>query len=166
MKRLITLLLALSMALCACAFPGSHEGQTAFYYPVAASSYTMEEAYIQPEYRQITDTELAQLLRVYLLGPQDNQSFSSPFPAGTGLVSVSMEDGLLDVTLSTGFSACTGLELTIACACLTMTCLELTQAETVRIRADGAQLDGTPWVQMQRSDLLLTDPGKDVTQSK
>lgn len=166
MKRLIILLLAMSTALCACAFPGSHEGQTAFYYPVAASSYTMEESYIQSEYRQVSDTELSRLIALYLQGPQDTQSFSSPFPAGTGLVSVSVDEKLLDVTLSAGFSACTGLELTIACACLTMTCLELTDVESVRIRSDGAQLDGAPWVQMQRSDLLLTDPGRDVTQSE
>ena len=51
------------------------------------------------------------------------------------------------------------MDLTLACACITLTCLELPGVESVSISAQGSQLAGQQALTMSREDLLLEDLG-------
>ena len=63
----------------------------------------------------------------------------------------------MDLTLSRGFATYSGLELTIACACITKTAISLTGVDIVRIRADQTLLNGAEYIQMDANSVLLID---------
>lgn len=98
----------------------------------------------------------AALLDLYLAGPADS-SLISPFPAGVRLEQVSVSDDTLIVTLSPEFAQLQGIDLTVACACLTLTALECSDCTAVRIGSSGEKLNGNNWIRMTRESLMLTD---------
>lgn len=160
MRKLLALLLILSLLLAGCSQADTgYITALKFYYPLQTTDYTMGSAYLQPELREGAglDKRIENILDLYLAGPADPITYRMPFQYNTRVVSVSREIGILNVTLSSGFATYTGLDLTIACACITMTCLELTSAETIRIRAKDTTLDGAEFIEMSRDSLLLID---------
>ena len=96
------------------------------------------------------------LLSEYLEGPK-NFSLYNPFPRNTVLRSFTLQDGTAFVQLSASFASLTGLDLTLACACLTLTICEMTDAQQVTIRADDSLLDGNPQITMSPDSLLMMD---------
>lgn len=96
------------------------------------------------------------LINQYLAGPEDD-ALAPTFPAGVTLQSLTVADDTVDLLLSSAFAGLSGMELTIACACLTLTVIELTGAQTVRIRAAASLLDGSDEIVMDESCLLLLD---------
>lgn len=160
MRKLMAIALILCLLLTGCAGE-SKRFITAltFYYPLQTTDYSMGSAYIQPELREGAglDKSFVNLLNVYLEGPVDETLYRTPFLDNTRVVSVFREIGILHVTMNTEFAAHTGLDLTIACACITMTCLELSSAQTIRIYAQDATLDGAEFIEMSQSSLLLID---------
>ena len=160
MRKLIAIGLLLCLLLTGCAT--EDQGlitELKFYYPLQETDYSMGSSYLRAELREGggLDKNIANLLNLYLEGPVDKITYRMPFQYNTRVVSVSREIGILNVTLSSGFATYTGLDLTIACACITLTCLELSNAETVRIRAQDTTLDGAEFIEMSRDSLLLID---------
>jgi hypothetical protein len=89
------------------------------------------------------------------------ESYQSPFPDGTRLIRIRQDGNLLIMELTTHFSALENIQLTLAGACLTATCYELTGAESVRV------LCGEEIYQFNRSDytfldVIDTQSGKDT----
>lgn len=167
MKKRLSLLLIVCMILSGCMNQdSSYITELKFYYPLQSADYTMGAAYVQPESREGDgmDKSLTNMLNVYLAGPIDPITYRMPFQYNTHVESISRGSKMLEITLSRGFATYTGLDLTIACACLTMTCLELTDAEVIRIRAKDATLDGAEFIEMSRDSLLLMDIVEDVEQ--
>lgn len=167
MKKLLSLLLILCLLLTGCMNQSnSYITELKFYYPLQTADYTMGAAYVQPESREGAgmDKSLTNMLNQYLKGPVDPITYRMPFQYNTQVESISRNSKMLDITLSRGFATYTGLELTIACACLTMTCLELTDAEVIRIRAKDATLDGAEFIEMSKDSLLLMDIVEEVEQ--
>ena len=116
------------------------------------------DSVIAPEIREGDghQEDLSYLLNIYLLGPLD-RNYRSPFPVGTALESIVVDGTQATVVLSRQFANHNGIDLTLACACLTMTVMDLTGAESVTISADGSQLDGKSSITMDRSSMILTD---------
>ena len=83
--------------------------------------------------------DLNYLLSIYFRGPL-NSEFSSPFPMGCRILETAQEDGNMTILLNPILAETTDLEVTIACACLAKTCMELTGADTVQI--ESRDLDG------------------------
>lgn len=159
MGRMIALILVLLLLLSACSpSANNHEKPLQFYYPTQEASYTQGASYIQHETREGANLgdDLIVILNAYIKGPVDETAYQNPFQSTTQVISLTSEGQILDVTLSRGFANLSGLRLTTACACLTMTCLSLTDAEYVRIRANGTTLDGAQYIEMSRSNLLLS----------
>ena len=61
------------------------------------------------------------------------------------------------VILNDATARLTGLDLTIACACLTATVCDMTGVQMVTIKAETQLLDGNKSITMQRDHLLLLD---------
>lgn len=165
MKKVLLICLALILTLFGCSqMQPSYSEPLVFYYPVNNIDFSMGSAYIQPEVREgdgVGDS-LQETLDLYLKGPMDPSTYYTPFQHNTRVESISRDSQLLDITLSRGFATYTGLPLTIACACITMTCLELTDVQAVRIRAKDTTLDGADYIEMSADSLLLIDYGKEI----
>ena len=167
MKKCFILLLILCLLLAGCVQQQPSLITTLkFYYPLQVADYTLGASYIQPELREGAgvDKSLKNMLNLYLKGPKDQITFQMPFRYNTQVVSISRGSTMLDITLNRGFANYTGLDLTIACACITMTCMELTDVTVVRIRAENTTLDGADFIEMSAASLLLVDFGKENTQ--
>ena len=165
MKRLFCLLICCAMmaSLCACS-PQQEEfvDPIKLYYlqiqPQDHIHHGSADSIIAPEiregYRLRNQTTL--LLDTYLTGPA-TEFCRSPFPAGTRLIGFTMDGKKLSVTLSDEIAQLGGIELILACACLSRTCLELWDFDEVQIMAETAQLDGKAMIIMNKTNYLLTD---------
>ena len=78
--------------------------------------------------------DLSYLLALYLQGPMDD-SLLPAFPIGSKLSVISHRDGELTVYLYTMASSANEMDLTISCACLAKTCMDLADADIVTIEA-------------------------------
>ena len=96
------------------------------------------------------------LLTQYLNGPYSENS-ENPFPAGLTLISIEQIGSTVHITLSEHISRLDGLDLTLACACLSMTLFDLCSCDCVEIRANGSLLAGSESVTITKDDLVLTD---------
>ena len=93
---------------------------------------------------------LKYLLTFYLMGPI-SQELSSPLPRGTQLCSIGQDGANLTIEISDTASALNDSRFSLACACLSMTCMGLTQAEEVTV------VSGSRSLTLSQSNLLLTD---------
>lgn len=160
MKKTMALWLALALVLGGCSgASGSLRVPLTFYYPRAEVDFSQGSSYIVAEMREGDGigSDPIDILALYLRGPSNTEAFSSPFPEGTRPESFVLEDDVAQITLSAEFATCSGLELTVACACLTKTCLALTQAQLVRIRCAGALIGDAEYVEMDERSILLFD---------
>ena len=155
MKRfLITAaMFSLIFALFGCANDNNAgQDQVQFYYRRGEYTYGTDETVVSPEQRDITGhaEDLDYLLALYLMGPMDEE-LVSPFPASVRLLSVYQAADQLTVELTDAGKALTDAQFTLACGCLTKTCIELTDAVSVTI------LSGERSITMGAEDLLLFD---------
>lgn len=122
------------------------------------ASFGDEDSVIVPEIQESLSRSksLTYLIALYLNGPSDTR-LRSPFPADVTLLSIQRDQNELIITLSEPLFELSGIGLTQACACLAMTCFQLSNARTVTVQADG-QTPGTHLsFTISRDDLILTD---------
>ena len=132
------------MLLCLSGCSQPEESSYTFYYLRTADTiqYGREDALIAPVTRSIAgqDSGLSYLLQLYLEGPSE-EGYYSPIPKGTYLLSSLWEDDTLVLVLSREFSTLTNMDLTLAGACLTATCHDLTGAERIQVRSGDSIYD-------------------------
>lgn len=154
---LCILCIALLLSLIGCQKQPDFEQPVTFYYQTLNNSYEAESAAIQSETREGKDlVDLQQVFTNYLQGPA-SESLFSPFPAGLRLVSYEWRLNTLYLTFSDQLGDLTGLELTIACCCIALTCLDMTGASKVCISAENALLGGEKTVSFTPEEILLLD---------
>lgn len=160
MKKLLIsiLLFCLVLPCIACSRQERIERPVAYYYCRAELSYDGAGSVITSEQRESAghEEDLSYLINQYLLGPNSVELLQT-FPLGTKLVSMGMKDTEAELILSDAFAKLSGMDLTIACACITMTVTELTGAETVHIRTESELLNNMQKITMTKDDLLLFD---------
>ena len=128
-----------------------------FYYRRSEIDFAAENALIAPLVVESAGfDEIIPLLKIYLRGCEDDQ-FHHTFPTGTELVDAYVRGHTLYLFLSSDFARLTGIDLSIACACITMTALELVDATYVCISANDVALDGAQSVTLSMEDLILED---------
>ena len=164
MKRLTVLISALLALLLAVGCQSGHspDEPVKYYYPNATISYGTEEGFLSCELREGKNKLPADSISEYLRGPVDS-AFSSPFPNGTALVQYQLTEDTAYLILTDSYATLTGLDLSVANACLSMTVLELTGATNVSIRCESALIDGNTAVVLNRSSTLLYDSSKTTT---
>ena len=163
MKRIIALTLYAAMLLClfGCASRIDEPAEPVrFFYPrpTDSISFVQTDGAITHEVRESAGHtgDHAYLLNLYVLGPSA-EGLRNPFPSGTKVMFFEVRNGIAEIVLSESFARLSGMDLTVACACLTLTIHQLTGAQTVSIGVAGQQQDGQNRVTMQVEDILRND---------
>lgn len=154
-------------SLCACGNTGNDfDAPVEFYYPCVKVTYGASDSVISSEIRegQGYTEDLYALLELYFRGPE-SPALRSPFPDDLILEAAEINGSRLLITLSPSFAELTGSELTIACACLTMTALKLADIDSVEILAEDTLLDGNRSIIMDESCILLLDDSEPSTEN-
>lgn len=161
MKKVTAVLLIclLSFSLWAC---GSQSGEFVdpvnFYYCNNLDSREDFENVFVAEVREgagYVDNKPA-LLSLYLSGPQ-SERLVSPFPAGTSIISVQKSGDMLQLVFSDQLAQLTGLDLTLAATCVSMTAFELYPCSQIQISCEEALLDEQVSLTIFTEDLVLKD---------
>lgn len=155
MKRILCVLLNLVFLL---AFAGctleesSIKEPVRFFYQRSEFAYHTEDSVIRAEIREAAGhaKDLPYLLSNYLLGPTED-GLILPFPSGTKLISVQQEENTVTVVLSDTLRSLSDSQFSLACACISLTCMELTNAQTVTV------INGDQTLSTTRDQLLLFD---------
>lgn len=163
MKRLILLCLAAVLALAGCA-PAEHgEGDYLIYGRTALE--TSGGSDVIGAWRSTamgeTDERVASDLVRQIMAPEEEQ-FESPLPQGTRLLSLNIENGLATVDLSIQYAGLSGIDLTIADACITLTLCQMPAVERVCILAQGNPLPYRLRQTMTADDVLLSGMDQEV----
>ena len=160
MKRLLCGILAAAMLLCL--LPGCAERvkePVTFYYLRASTQGLGPE--IAGEVREGSGhrDNLRYLLAFYLLGPADKE-LSSPLPRGTVLYQLEQTPDSVSISISDTSETLSDSRFSLACACLSMTCMELLPIQEVTV------ISGSRNTTIRRDNLILTDttqPQKEET---
>lgn len=161
-KRLLALSLALTALLSGCSGgdrPG--EGEVALYWPAGqngADGAALDREYrtLTPEPAEGTDEAIPLLLAALESGPQ-SPDWISPLPTGTRFRSWSLDgEGVLHLDLSEHYGGLSGMELSLADACIVLTCCQLPQVEAVALAVEGRPRPFREPV-LSPEDLLLTN---------
>ena len=159
MKRLLCLVLFAVLFLPGCEAKEEEFVQpVTFYFLKADVTYFSAEGVIAREVREADghQQDYEYLLKMYLRGPESSE-VKRVFPKNVELVRLELSDQGALVTLNDAAARLTGLDLTIACACLTATVCDMTGVQTVTIRTETQPLDGSKSITMNRNHILLLD---------
>ena len=132
-----------------------------FYYPRSEYRYGSQDGVIGSEQRDVggRKNDLGYMLALYLEGPMD-QNLIAPFPGKslTRILTLKQAGNSLVILLSDLGDSMTDGEFSLACACLTKTCLEMTNVQAVQITS------GDRAVRMTHGNLIFFDESASVIQ--
>lgn len=153
MKRFFCLILILSLtALCGCSKPETNS--VSFYYcrDPEFYQYFEEHGVIQPEIRDITGhrSDLRYVVGLYLAGPLEEE-LRSPFSKTARLVSVQKSGTSILIQLSDETQNLSDASFSLACACLTLTCMDAFSCNEVTVTS------GERSVTMNENSIVLFD---------
>lgn len=159
MKRTILLFLVLGTLFCAfgCDRKDEIESPVNFYYFTDPVNYNVATGVISAEIRdQSGHRDLLSLLNLYVKGPVTS-GFRSPFPAGIQVLKIDCQPSSTVVRMNDAFAALSGHNLTLACACISKTVMDLTGCTSVRIQTESLPLDANAYIEMTNRDFLFLD---------
>ena len=159
MKKALCLLFlfVITISLYSCATePDVIEEPVNFYYPLVNTIYGTQSGVIDAEVYDAKElkTDYTNLLRKYLEGPK-SEELRNFFPNGTELISFYDFDGRVQIIFSSHLSQLSKAELTIACACITNTVIELTEAKSVQINTEDNSLDDIESMRFSLEDFVF-----------
>jgi germination protein M len=102
-----------------------------------------------------TCTTAEKLTKTLLAGPE-SETLKSPFPSGTQLISTTLRDGHATVDLSYPYSTLSGVSLTIADYCITLTLTQLSEISSVSVTVRGQELAYRDKQYFADADVLLS----------
>lgn len=160
-KKVLPILLAVLLMLCACHVHGEKdtpEHPFAFYYARNKITYQKEDSVICAEMREYDPQTmtLEDLLTSYFEGPASSE-LSLPFPAGTKALSCRKEGAGVTVSMNEAYLRLSGINKSVADACLAKTLLGCSGADRVTILAPD---DST--TTLTQKNLVFTDTGAQV----
>lgn len=169
MKKLLSLALALCLLIGLCACSSSLKEPVTFYYVRHPDhiTYGAADGFISPEEREASGHtgDLSYLLSLYLVGPLD-ETLLSPFPEGTRLENLVLHQDTIVVELSQELSSLSGVELSVACACISATCFSLTDAVEITVVSPETELHDGVSMTLTRDSITLIDDALPPEESK
>lgn len=166
MRKLLCILLALALALplLGCQQEEDLESPVKFYYRQGDIQYGAADGVIAHELREAAGHEdnVPYLLSLYLKGPKSG-NLNRTFPKGVTLISFEADEYSANIVLSDFFSVLTGQDLSLACACLTLTVSGLTGVHELTVRTESTLLDGNESITMNRSHIVLFDDSTELS---
>lgn len=161
MKKQLVLILvtAFLLSLCACnTVSNNMRFPVKFYYCTDSISYGTANGVITAEVRDCyayADDTLA-LINLYFDGPKTGNC-TSPYPSNVKATKLFFSDDVARVYLTDRFSDISGINFTIACACLAKTLMDFYGCNTVEINSARTFSDGSTSVTITKDSLLLLD---------
>ena len=155
MKKWIAAGLCL-LLLCGCGRKGKPLFDPVYlYYPRTEYDYGSADSAITWEAMDGTGhmDDFEFLLSEYFAGPID-EGLVNPFPVGTTLLSARLKEDDFLLEVSAEALTLPEYQFTLGCSCLSMTCFELAQAETVTVSCGEKSLT------IRRNGMLLADDYK------
>lgn len=107
----------------------------------------------------LSTQELAQMLLEALLLPPEDPLLASPFPNGTQLQEVTVSGKRAHVNFTAPYARLSGVELSLADYCVTLTLTQLDGINAVTITANGRELPYRKTQVMTAADTLLSSRG-------
>lgn len=158
MKRIICIICAVLLLLSFCGCNQYEEkliSPVNFYYLTGSENY--EDPAIVTEQRESVNFEndMVGLIELYLKGPETD-ALRSPFPTGVSVKSITVNDLTVDLRLDETFAQLSDIDMTAACACLTLTLLEMTNRNRLVITAMDASDNIIYTASMTRDQIILT----------
>ncbi|MBQ4551268.1 MAG: GerMN domain-containing protein [Oscillospiraceae bacterium] len=163
MKRLtaIFLLLVLAAGLFGC---GTEElrSPASFYYYRSDPVFAGTDGVICPETRELAGMEddLDAILELYFQGPE-SRDLENLIPERCPVPQWHLDGDTLHLHFTRELADLTGVELTLASACLTRTFLELTGCRKLILTAEGSRLNGETSMVLTLDGLSLRDDSMD-----
>ena len=108
-----------------------------------------------------SDERIARMLLEQMM-EAPGEACESPLPEGTRILELSIDDGLAVVDLSEEYAGLSGMDLTVADACITLTLCQLPTVERVSVLAEGEPLPYRERESMTVSDVLLSQMDEEV----
>lgn len=112
-----------------------------FYYCRSEAVYGSETGAIDYETAELgrNDVTVEEILALYFRGPI-SAGLRSPFPEELACTRAELDGGVLTVYLNEDYGALSGVELSLASACLTMTLTQIAFVDSVCVQTPGALL--------------------------
>lgn len=166
MRKLILCALALSLLLPGCAYAARQsqaaENACALYYveadlgAAAGTDAVRAETAVLDGFQELEGLDAVERLTQRLLrGPAD-ETLKSPFPVGTQLIAARLEDGCAVIDLTYPYSTLSGISLTLADYCITLTLTQLPAVSSVSVTVRGQELAYRSTQSFTAEDLLLS----------
>lgn len=162
MKRLILWLLVFLVVfpMAGCKKTEEIQDPVRFYYRRANIEFGGEDSVVAAETRDAYGLreDLQGLLQLYISGPE-TETLVNVFPKSVAVMSVLVEDTTAVVQMNRSFAQLGGIQMSVACVCLSKTVMEITGVETVRIYVEKATLAGEQYLEFDKDTVLLEDDG-------
>lgn len=171
MKKIVCVLLAF-LLICplavGCHSDPAHSEQmqnpAVFYYRRAEISYGTDDGVIAAQTVDLgaERPNAETMLRRYLEGPTE-EGLESPFPKALQVLSVRQENSKVSVQLDQSYDELSGINATVADACMAKTVLQYTGAEKVVLLVCNAKGETINSKTVANSDILLLDDSSDTS---
>ena len=128
MNRLICFICTflILISLCSCGQSGEKLVKPVDFYYLTDPAHYLRNALTAEKRESVHyEDDLVALVQLYLQGPQSNDLIT-PFPEKVIVRSVSVNNTTVDLRLDSSFAQLSDIDMTAACACLTLTILEIT----------------------------------------
>lgn len=156
-QKMLLLLCAALLAAGGCAAPEQAEGggQSYLIYYSALNDPEGESAVAAEERALPQGQEPIPGLMTLLMQRPQGTDLATPFPSGLKLLDWTLEEGQLHLDLSEQYYSLSGVDLTLADACLTLTFSQLEEVESVYVTVEGHELPYRTIQQLTAGDILL-----------
>ena len=166
-RHILCLLLALTLILSGCAAAAAtaaqEEKNCQLYYlvrdleraPAGGDAIAGEVSALPKESESPTETQAEDLMNALLSGPAGS-GLRSPFPEGTRLLGVEVRGSHAKVDLSSAYRNLSGIDLTLADYCVTLTLTQLSAIRSVSILVRGQELSYRDSQRFRPKDVLLS----------
>ena len=154
MKKWTVCLAALLALLCACAAQGGEEQDgLRLWFAVPSFQQTTQVSSALGSCPYEGDGTVPELMAALLSGPEEDAGLASPIPPGVELVNWAMDGRVAEVELSALYAGLSGIDRTLADACITLTLVQVDGVDGVRIRCSGGRED---WRVLRAEDVLFS----------
>lgn len=166
-KRIFLLLLCLALLLTGCAASRRTPKQTFRIYGLSGAPGGDAISAVDVDWserKSLTVDQQAQAALEQLLGACTEPGYRTPIPQGVTLRSCQLTGGMALVDFSQGYEQLSGIDLTIADYCVTLTLSQLPGISVVRITVEGQDLAYRTHSLLQSREVLMTSED-DVTRT-